>query len=407
MTRIVHIQKSVLSTGRAPLRLHNAMLEENIDSSILSLDFDVNLTDRIKVAGRNSRIKARLNEYFQSAITFKVKSQFGLFSYPVLGSDVSAHEFVRNADIIYLHWVQGGFMNLTNYRQLANLGKPVIIFMHDMWSITGGCHHSFDCDKYMKDCFKCQMFPEKSLIDWAHIEFRKKKRLYTDFKNFYFVSPSKWLYNCTRQSFLTIDKPVFHIPNIVDTRLYKPVGRKLARKLLNINENETIVSFGAFSISSAYKGWNELLKALKILSSDRSYKDLTVLVFGGGYDREIADKVPFNTRFMGFLKDEYSTVLVYNSIDVFVTPSLADNFPTTVLECQACCTPVVGFDVGGIPDIIKHKENGYLAKYRDPEDLANGIRYCLSSKIRGSLLPEFEMSVLVKKHIELMNSVLK
>jgi glycosyltransferase involved in cell wall biosynthesis len=249
------------------------------------------------------------------------------------------------------------------------------------------------------------MFPEKSLIDWAHIEFRKKKRLYSDFKNFYFVSPSKWLYNCTRQSFLTIDKPVFHIPNIVDTRLYKPVGRKLARKLLNIDENETIVSFGAFSISSAYKGWDELLKALKILNSDKSYKDLTMLVFGGGYDREIADKVPFNTRFMGFLKDEYSTVLVYNSIDVFVTPSLADNFPTTVLECQACGTPVVGFDVGGIPDIIKHKENGYLAKYMDPEDLANGISYCLENKTKGHLLPSFEMGNLIRKHLDLIGSV--
>jgi|APHig6443717817_1056837.scaffolds.fasta_scaffold11926_3 glycosyltransferase involved in cell wall biosynthesis len=407
MTKIIHIQKSVLSTGRAPLRLHNAMLEENIDSSIFSLDFDVNLTDRIKVAGRNSRIKARLDDYFQSVISCKVKRQFGMFSYVVIGSDVSAHEFVRNADIIYLHWVQGGFMNLSNYRQLANLGKPVIIFMHDMWSITGGCHHSFDCDKYKKDCFKCQMFPEESKIDWAHIEFRKKKKLYSDFKNIYFVSPSKWLYNCARQSFLTIDKPVFHIPNIVDTRLYKPVGRKLARKLLSIDENDTIVAFGAFSISSAYKGWNELLKALNILSSGGLYKDLTVLVFGGGYDREIADKIQFKTRFMGFLKDEYSTVLVYNSIDVFVTPSLADNFPTTVLECQACGTPVVGFDVGGIPDIIKHRENGYLAKYRDPEDLANGISFCLENKTRGYLLPSFEMGDLVRKHKDLIASVTK
>ncbi len=101
------------------------------------------------------------------------------------------------------------------------------------------------------------------------------------------------------------------------------------------------------------------------------------MIFGGGYNKEIADTVPFKTRFMGFLKDEYSTVLVYNAIDVFVTPSLADNFPTTVLECQACGTPVVGFEVGGIPEIIKHKENGYLAKYKDADDLANGIRFCL------------------------------
>jgi glycosyltransferase involved in cell wall biosynthesis len=404
MARIVHLQKSILSTGRAPLRLHNALTEANYDSSVLSMDFDVNLTDKIREAGRNSRIKARLDQYLHSNITRNTFKQYGLFSFPVLGNDFSKHEFVKDADIIYLHWVQGGFLNFTNYRQLAKLGKPVIIFMHDMWSITGGCHHSFSCEKYMKECNHCQMFPENGLIDWPKIEFRKKKKLYAEFENFYFVSPSRWLLNCARQSSLTNNKPLFHIPNIIDTRLFKQIDRKLARKLLNFDEDETIISFGAFLISSAYKGWDELLKALNILATDQSFKNLTVLIFGGGFNKEIADKVPFKTRFMGFLKDEYSTVLVYNAIDVFVTPSLADNFPTTVLESQACGTPVVGFDIGGIPEIIKHKENGYLAKYRDPEDLAEGIRYCLEKKTKGFLLPELKFESIISKHVDLMAS---
>jgi glycosyltransferase involved in cell wall biosynthesis len=130
------------------------------------------------------------------------------------------------------------------------------------------------------------------------------------------------------------------------------------------------------------------------------------LIFGDGYNKAIADAAPFRTRFMGFLKDELSTVLVYNATDVFVTPSLADNFPTTVLECQACGTPVVGFDVGGIPDMIKHKDNGYLAKYKDADDLANGIKFCLETKIKGRLLPEFEKNILLKKHGDMMQSVL-
>lgn len=405
--RVVHIQKSVLSTGRAPLRLHNVFSEEGIDSSILALEFDVNLTDRITLTGRNSRIIARLDDNLHRFINRRVKSEYGLFSFPVLGTNVSKNEQVKNADIIYVHWVQGGFLNISNYRQLARLGKPVIIVMHDMWTITGGCHHSFDCNKYMTLCSSCPMFKERGIIDLVRLEFRRKKRLYSEFENLHFVSPSKWLFNCTKQSFLTKDKPVHHIPNIVDADLFKPLGRGFARRMLNINESVPVVAFGAFSISSPYKGWSELLKALKILSSDMTVKNLTLLIFGAGYNKEIAESVPFNVRFLGFLKDEYSTVMVYNAADVFVTPSLADNFPTTVLESLSCGTPVVGFDVGGIPDMIIHKKNGYLARYREAEDLAEGIRFCMGKNIKGSLLPEFGKRVLMERHINLINSVLR
>ncbi|HBC78654.1 MAG TPA: glycosyl transferase family 1 [Bacteroidales bacterium] len=406
MTKIVHIQKSVLSTGRAPLRLHNAFLEENFDSSILTMEFDVNHTERISDTGRNSRVIARIDQFLQSFITRKINRQYGLYSYPIFGTDISKNDLVKKADIIYLHWVQGGFLNIGDYRRLAKLGKPIIVFMHDMWSITGGCHHSFSCEKYTTNCFKCQMFPKKQLVDWPKIEFLKKRRMFSSCDNLYFISPSKWLHSCSKQSALTKDKTLFHIPNIIDNKLYKPVGKRFARQILNLEENEIILSFGAFLISSAYKGWAELLKALNILVKEYSRNEITLLIFGDGYNKAIADAAPFRTRFMGFLKDELSTVLVYNATDVFVTPSLADNFPTTVLECQACGTPVVGFDVGGIPDMIKHKDNGYLAKYKDADDLANGIKFCLETKIKGRLLPEFEKNTLLKKHGDMMQAVL-
>ena len=405
MLKVVHLQNSTLSAGRAALRLHSAFLEENIDSRIVSLKIDVNDTSEIKEIGRNSRIIARMDDILRSYITRNNNSQFGLFSYPFLGNNVSHLELIQNADIIYLHWVQGGFLNLSNFRQLAKLGKPILIFMHDMWSITGGCHHSFTCEKYKTKCFDCQMFPENSMIDWPAREFNNKKRLYSEFGNLYFIAPSKWLFNCAKQSSLTKDKPVYHIPNVVDRRVFKSIEKKTARYLLNLDTNETVIAFGAFNLTSSYKGWSELQKALDILSRDFNQKKLSVLIFGSGYNKQISEAIPFKTNFMGFLKDEYSTTLVYNAADVLVTPSLADNLPTTILESQCCGTPVVGFDVGGIPDMIKHKENGYLAKYRDAEDIANGIRFCLDNNIKGHLLPAFEKSIIIEQHMNLMNSV--
>jgi glycosyltransferase involved in cell wall biosynthesis len=405
MTKVVHIQKSILSTGRAPLRLHNAFLEHGIDSKILSMDFDVNLTDRIKQTSRGSRVIARVDQFFQSVLTRKIDSKYGLYSFLFFGTDISKTELIKQADIIYVHWVQGGFLNLSSYRCLAKLGKPVVIVMHDMWTITGGCHHSFDCKKYTIECSDCPMFSGRQIFNWPLHEFRMKRRMYSEFSNFYFVSPSKWLYSCAKESKLTKDKPVYHIPNILDTRVFKSVDKRFARKVLGLPEEGIIVSFGAFFLSSAYKGWLELSRALQKLKKLWPQENITVLVFGGGFNSKIAEQIPFTTRFMGFLKDEYSTVLIYNSTDVFVTPSLADNFPTTVLESLACGTSVVGFNIGGIPDMIQHKENGYLAEYKNADDLAAGIKYCIENNVKGKLHQDFQASRLIKKHLDLFRDI--
>jgi len=407
MFKVVQIQYSTFSAGRAALRLHNAFLEENIDSSILSLQYEASDSGKIKCLGRNSRIISRIDSKLQSYLTRNNYKEFGLYSFPILGTNVSWMDQIKKADIIYLHWVQFGFLNLSNIEQLAKLGKPIIIFMHDMWPITGGCHHSFTCEKYKTRCDNCQMFPGKKIIDWPVLELKNKSKLYSKYKNLYFVSPSKWLYNCAKEAFLTKNRSVHYIPNTINSRLYKPFDRNISRYILNIDPDETIISFGAISVRSPYKGWAYLQKSLEILHETVSTKKISVLIFGSGYDKNVADSIPFKVRFMGYLKDEYSTALVYNASDIFIVPSLADNQPTTVVESLCCGTPVVGFDVGGIPDMIKHKENGYLAKYRDAEDIANGIDFCLKNKIRGKMLPFFDESNIIRMHLELINSFCK
>jgi len=108
---------------------------------------------------------------------------------------------------------------------------------------------------------------------------------------------------------------------------------------------------------------------------------------------------------MGYLQDEYSTALVYNAADVFIAPSLAEAFGYVVMEALSCGTPVVGFNVGGIPDMISHKENGYLAKYKDAEDITEGIKFCLQNKLKGYLLPAIDPALTVKKHLELFEEI--
>ncbi len=408
MTKVVHIQYSMESAGRAPIRLQRAFQKVNVDSTIVSLQYAMQQTPDIKYLGSMARIISRIDDKIQGYLTRKVNKKLGSFSYPFLGSNLAKIDAIKNADIIYIHWALKGLLNFKSLKQIAELNKPVIIFLHDMWNITGGCHHSFTCDKYKTTgCNNCPMFPGEKKNDLSAKEFWKKKNFYSKFNNLYFISPSRWLHSCAQESLLTANKPLFHIPNILDNTLFKPTDKKTAKQILNIDPNETVLAFGAVSVGSPYKGWVFLQKALELLKQDDTIKNISVLIFGSSYNKEIADAIPFKVKFMGYLQDEYSTALVYNAADVFIAPSLAEAFGYVVMEALSCGTPVVGFNVGGIPDMIKHKENGYLAKYKDAEDIAEGIKFCLGNNIKGYLLPELEPAVTIKKHLDLFDRIRK
>ena len=132
---------------------------------------------------------------------------------------------------------------------------------------------------------------------------------------------------------------------------------------------------------------------------------ITVLIFGSGHSRQIADAIPFKTKFMGYLSDEHATMLVYNAADVFIAPSTAEAFGYVIMESLSCGTPVVAFEVGGVPEMIKHKENGYIAKYKDANDVCNGIKFCLQNNLKGSLQPEFYTNAIIKKHLSLFDEI--
>ena len=117
---------------------------------------------------------------------------------------------------------------------------------------------------------------------------------------------------------------------------------------------------------------------------------------------------------MGYVSDEKTIVAVYNAADVFVTPSLEDNLPNTIMEAMACGVPSVGFNVGGIPEEIDHKKNGYVAAYRDAEDLARGIRWVLceadatelSAQCQAKVARNYSQSAVAMRYTEVYNQAL-
>lgn len=402
---IVHLQFGSSPSGNYTIRQHEAFLEAGFDSSVLSLNSDVYGDPRVQNLGKVAKLRGQINQRLQRVVTRNMNREYGGFSCSFIGSDVSTHPMVTRAEFIYVHWVLGGFMSIKNLEQLAQLGKPVIMVMHDMWTITGGCSHSFGCPKFNTHCNNCPILAGNKEKDLSYKQFEQKRKLYQKYDNIYFVSPSLWLYNLAKEAALTKTKPIFHIPNVIDTSIFKPFDKRVAKKILNVDEDSFIIAFGANKITSPYKGWKYLQSALRNLVAKNLTRKIEVMVFGSGANEEIRNAIPFKTTFMGYIKDDYTTNLIYNASDVFVVPSMADNLPTTILESMSCGTAVVGFNVGGIPDMITHKENGYLARYKDADDLAAGIEYCMTNNIKGKLHPRLSRQRFIQNHLDLISVI--
>lgn len=400
--KVLQIQYKTGRSGDFVRRLQEQLIQRHIDSKLLSLYSEVVDTKRLNSMGTREKLTHKINNRVEQYLLRNYKAKHGKFSYTVTGTDVSDHELVKEADVIYIHWALNGFLSIDSFEKIAKLGKPVIFIMHDMWNITGGCHHSFECNKYQTNCHACYMFDPPKQKDLAYRQFQKKLKFYSKYDNLVFVSPSSWLYECALSSGLMKGKKVVHIPNVLDRKLFKPFGQEAARSILNVEEDKIVIAFGAVSVTNPYKGWKYLDEALNKIKQTTIADKVKLLIFGEITDQKILDGIPMDYKILGWIKDEHKMALIYNAADVFVAPSLADNLPYTVFESLSCGTPVTAFDVGGIPDMIKHQSNGYLAEYKNADDLVAGIQYCLAQKLTGYVPEEMDNDLSIDKHLKII-----
>jgi glycosyltransferase involved in cell wall biosynthesis len=381
--KILHINISDINGGAAvaAYRLHNAMLSSGINSKYFVLDRTINDRDDIISVSRYEKYLKKIVNIALEKITVKnIDKKMGLFSSFKYGVNITKYREVVEADIIYLHWINS-IINYKLLKKILRFGKPVFWFLHDMFAITGGCHHSYDCFNYTGNCVKCPYIKRRNILsNLSRWQYKKKKNIYKKFDNLFFITPSKWLYECTLKSGLTKTKKIYHIPNLINTNQFKPIDRKIAQSFLALDHTKKYIGFCADgAITNPYKGFEYLENALKILVTDYFFdiRQIELLIAGSNCNNKISEKIPFRCNFLGKLYDEYSIIIFYNALDVFVVSSLADNFPNTILESLSCNIPVVGFDVGGISDMVS-SSTGYLAEYKNAVDLARGIVSVLS-----------------------------
>jgi glycosyltransferase involved in cell wall biosynthesis len=404
----------------AATRLNKALVKSGVKSTLLVQD---KKSKELYVEGITSnwfQKKLALFRFVFDRLQFiffeKSKAYRFQFSQGTIGVDIHNHPLVQDADVIHLHWINFVFLSVNSIKKIIDLKKPVVITMHDMWYFTGGCHYSKDCTNYLHECGNCEPFLKNpTLEDLSHQGWLQKKSL---FKNtqITFVACSEWLAAKARTSSLLNGADILAIPNPINANVFINSDKKEAQDFFKLSQDKKYVLFAAMKVSDERKGFEYFKQALNILKSMLSMDQNTIeLLIFGQEDTSDFESITFKVNSLGRLTDVTTIAKAYAAAHVFVIPSIEDNLPNTVMESLSCGTPVVGFNTGGIPEMIEHKKTGYIATRKSPNDLAKGMYWTLFQSeyeklcltCREKVLSDYTENIVVNKYVQVYNTYLK
>jgi glycosyltransferase involved in cell wall biosynthesis len=297
------------------------------------------------------------------------------------------------------------------------MDRPIVWTLHDMWPFTGGCHYDDECGKYAEDCGRCPVLQSDKEDDLSRSVLRRKRAAWAG-KSITVVATSKWLRDCAASSSLFKECRIELLPNCVDTQKYQPLEKAPVRRLFGLDVNaKTILFSGANAHKDPRKGLNHLFDALQILEQGGFAKNEVQVVLLGIPQEATLPPCPFRVMRIPHLYDDVSQVALYNAADVVAAPSLQENLSNVVVEAVCCGTPVVAFDIGGMPDIVTPGETGYLAQPFSAQSLAEGMRTLLridpgratelSRRCRQLAQSRYAEEVVAKRYIDLYAEVMR
>lgn len=380
--------------SRVALDLHHEFLKSEV-----GVDMFVG-----KKTTSNINISPIKKTFLSKAISYIFSNDLDFFKTDFI---IKSDQF-KKADIINCHNLHGWYFNLSTLEKMCK-NKPVVWTLHDMWSMTPHCAHSkteisadgfFTC-KSLKD-YPSLLWPNQKYLKW------KKRNVYEK-SDFSIIVPSEWLKKKVEQSVLK-DKKIFVVHNGVDTTTYRQYDKEISRKELDLPSDKKIVLFTAnMGLNNEFKGGKFFQQIASRYGQNSNYR---FVCLGGDID-EKKDNIIFRKK----ISDKTLMAKYLSSSDILLFPSLSENLPLTVIEAQACGLPVVGFDVGGVKEIIKHKETGYVAKYLDLDDLIVGIKHIeqlslaekniMSQSAISNTTENFSISRMKSNYLQAYNETIK
>jgi len=406
--------------GKACARLHMGLLNMDIDSKLLLAKKTSNYNESYvlhpkknntlldKLQRKTLKILRELKllsvpkKTQEELFVEKRTKGLELYSFPNTKYDITESELYKQADIINLHWVSG-FLDYQSFFQKNT--KPVVWTLHDMNPFSGGEHYEETFLGINKKGLPTKRtFSNEELAQFESVLNLKKEAL-SKVKDLHFVTLCDWMTNEIKQKEVFNRFPIHKIPNGIDSSIFKIRNKVHSRDLLNIPLDKKVILFVADLIGANRKGFNILVEAIEKLEQH----NVQLFVIGNRNDSLSHLK---NIIQYGTVNDDRLLSSIYSAADVFVIPSLMDNLPNTVLESLLCGTPVIGFPIGGIPDMILHKKNGIIAEDVSVEALANAIFKFLNEdvtysaeEIRKDAVSKYDEKVQAKKYIELFESL--
>lgn len=358
---------------------------------------------------KNYKFAYKPEIYLHGAIT-------RLTGFEGIGSYFSTKKLIKyiernNIDLIHLHNLHGYYLNLSFVNYLKNNNFPIVWTFHDPWPFTGSCAYISECSRWEIGCGKCphkDYYPE-NYIDRSHAMWEKKRNLFSLGWDPIIVTPSKWLADEVKKSYLK-DHKIKVIKNGININTFKPRNNKKIKEELNISLNKKVILFVAADLEDERKGTKYFFEALSYLKNE----DYMVVTIGKVYNKQY-NNIDIEIKQLGYISERDKLSKIYSMSDLFCITSLDDNFPTTVLESLASGTPVVGFNVGGIPEQIS-EGCGFVVDTRDSKKLAKKIKLILNNKslnkelgnnAREKAINKYSVDIMVNQYIKVYDKLLE
>lgn len=375
--------------GQAALNLHAAFrnLEHHEDSPIVSHYYTaqqkhfhqgVHLLPspgQICIPGQHEVLLSGMLRFQQQearALQAYHRPQGGeYFSIPGLSCSLAKVPLLQDFDIIHMHWMAGLFDPSLDMDAL--IGRPVVWTLHDMNPFTGGCHYSDGCRKYEDHCGACPQLCSQDEKDLSHQTWRARMEAYRQL-DLHIVCPSQWLADAAAKSRLLSRFPIHVIANGHPLDVFKPLPRATVRQSMGFTPQQTVLAFTSQSLLNLRKGGQYLLNLLQELSRTPMAQDIVVLLMGDNGAQEFFT-TGIRVELAGKINNTAHMAILYNVADAVIVPSLEDNLPNVVCESLACGTPVIAFAAGGIPEMLRHQETGWLAQVSNVDELVAGVRW--------------------------------
>ena len=310
-----------------------------------------------------SKLYIYINRLFS---TFFVLNKHTLFTYNYFSFYWINNIITKiDPDVVNIHWINE---NMLSFNEISKIKYPIIFTLHDMNLFTGGCHYSSNCTKFLTSCSNCPVLRNEKYFNLASYLQKKKKYHLSKINNLLISGPSKWICEQAKNSSILENRIIINIPNPIDVSKFTP---------LNFSKNgKKKILFGAInSLYDKRKGYKYLCEAINLLDPEK----FCLEIFGNRNSEVDNNLKSFDINFYGHLSNEDEIINLYRSCDVFVVPSIQENFSNAILESLSCGLPVVCFDIGGNSDMVKHKFNGYISKPFESSDIKNGIEWCIQN----------------------------